>query len=724
MTRADKRLVTKIFDLCNGYKLTSILAVYASKKEDYDFIINQYKILKDIWKRLLDVIKTNYTQSIYEDVLQFKLADLPDELQPLQTVDIYNKILALKFSDVKTLGVKQTIELNNLSIELNPQEEIPYINIAKALYRDKQYEKALVYCDKIKTPESAPVWEILGDIYRETGDYGSAIEVYNKYLLLNENDTQGVEKLKQTYLEALENSTIKEGQAESEVLASALSYVAKKRPAKAFGEFIKLYKIKPDNKELIKNILSNLLVLKGYGVITDTLAAKIKPYINQDSEICYLYASALFSSQEHYSESIPLFKKLSEVMPKDSSVWFKLAFSMERVYQDKYLDEQIKYAKIALKLSENDTSLMAFLARLLYRKGKKEECQKCFKKMLKSNPKPEDIVMYSRFLMKEGKLTEGYDIYRCRFDTGIVAYPKLLTKEKRWNGKDDLSDATVIVHYEQGFGDSVMFSRYIPELSKIAKKIIFVVQKNLIPVFKSSGFDNYCEILSHEADVNPHIKLEDTNRSVMYSNGKGMDMIEHDYHIPLMDLPYLMKESPDKMYHSGGYLRVNPDKVNEFKEKYINKNNKYKIALAYHGTKDSILTYRDISVKHFLPLFKMDGVEFYSFQSDEYAKELQDLDKNIKIVDLGKVFKNFEDTACAMECMDLMLSTDNVVMNLGGALGVKTYALFNKYTESRWYTVDGYDLGWYKSVRPFHAKTFNDWENLILDVKSEIEKDL
>ena len=119
----------------------------------------------------------------------------------------------------------------------------------------------------------------------------------------------------------------------------------------------------------------------------------------------------------------------------------------------------------------------------------------------------------------------------------------------------------------------------------------------------------------------------------------------------------------------------------------------------------------------------MDNVEFYSFQSDEYAQELQELDKSVKITDLGKVFKNFEDTACAMDCMDLIISTDNVVMNLAGALGVRTYALFNKFTESRWYSVDGDDIGWYKSVKPFHAKTFNDWDNLLTEVKTEMEKE-
>ena len=100
---------------------------------------------------------------------------------------------------------------------------------------------------------------------------------------------------------------------------------------------------------------------------------------------------------------------------------------------------------------------------------------------------------------------------------------------------------------------------------------------------------------------------------------------------------------------------------------------------------------------------------------------MSELSKDITIYDLGKEFKNFEDTACAMTCMDLIISTDNVVMNLAGALGIKTYCLFNVFSESRWYKTEGNDVGWYKSVKPFRA--FNDWDNLMLEVKNQLVKD-
>lgn len=494
--------------------------------------------------------------------------------------------------------------------------------------------------------------------------------------------------------------------------------------ATAFDEFARLLKQDPDCYILQRSVANALLRLQGYDVIKKKFFPVLKSHTD-DIEALTIIANT-YMGLENFKQAA---KHYEEILKRDikgldrTNCYSRLSYLYERVYQDKNIDTQIEYTKKGLGLTNKDASIYAFLGRLYFRKGDIETADKCFKLMYKNNPTVEDEIKYARFLMKQGKITEGFDIMRKRFQTGQVKYPIALKDEKRWDGRADLSKSTIIVHYEQGFGDSVMFSRYIPELSKKAEKVIFVVQKNLIPLFKDSGFDNYCEILSHEADVNPNITLNNGNRSVMYSNGEGMSRIRHDYHVPVMDLPYVMKESSDKMKEAGGYLSVPQDKIEKFRKKYIKKNDKIKIGLAYHGTKDSIQTYRDIPPKKFLPIFRLKGVEFYSFQADEYAKQLKTLDKSIKVYDLAKHFKDFEDTACAMNCMDLIISTDNVVMNLAGALGLKAYGLFNVFSESRWYKTEGEDIGWYKSVKPFRAKTFNDWDNLIEDVRLAIKKD-
>lgn len=484
--------------------------------------------------------------------------------------------------------------------------------------------------------------------------------------------------------------------------------------AKIFAE---LYKNTP-TIEHAKHLSNCLLQLGKPEFIKKYFIKELKKHTD-DTEILKVVGTTYFGTKE-FAKAIPYYEKLITKIDDNYSLYYQLSFLYERVYQNNKLDKQIAYAKKALELAPKNNLVMSFLAKLYYRAGEKELAREHFERMMNNNPTPEEQVLYSRYFLKEGDLKTGYDLYKIRFKTSNVAYPKELTDKTRWDGKTDLSDKTVILHYEQGFGDSVMFIRYLPRLAKLAKKVILVVQKNLIPIFKSSGYDKYCEILSHEADINPNIKLADTNASIMYTSASGMSRIPHDYHIPMMDLPYLFDESPNKMFESDGYLEVDEEKVETFRKKYIKENDKIKVGLSFHGTVQSNSTYRDISVKEFLPLFEMEGVEFYSLQADKHAEELKRLPKHVKVHNLGQKFRNFEDTACAMKCMDLIISTDNVVMNLAGALGIKTFGIFNVYPESRWYKTEGDNIGWYKSVEPFKAKNYNEWEPVIEKIKDLI----
>ena len=95
---------------------------------------------------------------------------------------------------------------------------------------------------------------------------------------------------------------------------------------------------------------------------------------------------------------------------------------------------------------------------------------------------------------------------------------------------------------------------------------------------------------------------------------------------------------------------------------------------------------------------------------------------DVNLIRLGGTFKNWQDTACAMNCMDLMITTDNGVMNLAGALGVKTFGLFNTITEWRWFKTKGDDIAWYKSIKPFQCPTSKAWDIPMKDVLKEVEK--
>lgn len=82
--------------------------------------------------------------------------------------------------------------------------------------------------------------------------------------------------------------------------------------------------------------------------------------------------------------------------------------------------------------------------------------------------------------------------------------------------------------------------------------------------------------------------------------------------------------------------------------------------------------------------------------------------------------KDFYNTAVAVSSMDLIVTANNVLLNLAGALGKKTYALMNAYSEYRRYKLDGDDIGWYKTVKPFFAREMNGWRDIFNKVVNNI----
>ena len=190
----------------------------------------------------------------------------------------------------------------------------------------------------------------------------------------------------------------------------------------------------------------------------------------------------------------------------------------------------------------------------------------------------------------------------------------------------------------------------------------------------------------------------------------------------MMDLPIVCETQPDSIPFANGYLRVPKAKINAYRKEHINNNDKLKIGIAYEGTLASKETDRDIPLRFLYPLMQLPDVEVYSFQVDDLTHQMDRIPEDAQLIRLGKTFKNWEDTACAMMNMDLMVTTDNGVMNLAGALGVKTFGLFNTIVEWRWFKTTGNDIAWYKSIKPFQCPTSKAWEVPVLDVMTEIEK--
>ena len=183
-----------------------------------------------------------------------------------------------------------------------------------------------------------------------------------------------------------------------------------------------------------------------------------------------------------------------------------------------------------------------------------------------------------------------------------------------------------------------------------------------------------------------------------------------------MSIPQVLNLTPENISVGSNYIKVRQERVDYYK-KYFNIN-KLKIGIAFHGNKN-FNKYRNIPLKYFKNISELDNVELYILNKDIHDKELSIFSNN-NVHNIAKYFHNFEDTAAAIENCDIVVSSDNCIMNLAGALGKKTLGIFNWYSEWRWFDLTGEDVVWYTSVKPFVNKKMNDWENTINEVKEYI----
>ena len=494
--------------------------------------------------------------------------------------------------------------------------------------------------------------------------------------------------------------------ATNKYLNFAFQYAQTKTQDKKWAEAIEIYRDLMRYSGFPINVYKNIgLCMKSMG--NADLAIKfLKRFeeLSPDKEDVYVYlADITYTDIKDNLKAIEYYEKALINNRNNFSIYNMLGHLYSTHHQDKFKEKQIEYLTKAFELAPNNRIVVKNLAYVL---GKFDEVQKAdefYAKLMYLNPTHSDLHSYGAYLVKHKRFTEGFKFLQHRFqkeDLKNVAFPALFVnnKKKRWSMKVDIKDKHILVHFEQGFGDSIMFARFLDELKERCVKVSLVVQNGLIDLFKGSNLD-------------VDIYREDE-----------IDKIRYDYYIPMMDLPIVCETQPDTIPRAEGYLKVSKAKINAYKKKHINDNEKLKIGIAYEGTMASKETDRDIPLEFMYPLMQMPEVEVYSFQVDDFARQMDRIPEDCNLIRLGKTFKNWEDTACAMNCMDLMVTTDNGVMNLAGALGIKTFGLFNTITEWRWFQTQGKDIAWYKSIRPFQCPTSKAWDIPMKSVIEEIEK--
>lgn len=410
--------------------------------------------------------------------------------------------------------------------------------------------------------------------------------------------------------------------------------------------------------------------------------------INPERSYSYFIIGYIYSEYiNDFANALVYFKEYAEKEPQDAKVYVIIAHLYKRLDYYGYLEEQIQYFKKALTFMPDSKDVMKSLAYAYLGLEKSIEATKYFQKSFNLETSANDYFIYGTQQMKLGNFEEGWKYYEYRFvkEYGKTHYPSF--EKPKWDGQL-IADKTLLVQNEQGFGDSLQFSRYLQKVKPMCANVIFRVQDELKDLFKINA-----------------------QGIVIVAESTPISELSFDYHVPMMDLVRLMDKQLHDIPFAEGYIIADTNKTEQYRKDFFDNNN-LKIGIAWHGAENGNIL-RNILLEAFYPLTKIKDVKVYSFQKGVGSEQLVDLPSDIEIIDLGKTFKDFSDTAAAMANLDLFISSDNGVFNLAGAMGKKAFLLLNKPCNWRWF-FDEKSTRWYKNVKIFKKQSQNEsWESVI-----------
>lgn len=357
------------------------------------------------------------------------------------------------------------------------------------------------------------------------------------------------------------------------------------------------------------------------------------------------------------------------------------------------------YYEEVLKITTQLPEVYFNLAFVYIDLDRQEDAIKCLTKFIEMEPNDlEAHYFLGAAYFKTKNYEKGYPYFEHRISrthaiqTQQKLYSELFTKIPFWQG-EDLTNKTIYVYYEAGLGDTLMYYRYLKLLEQRCKKVYFKPQVSLLSLFAENKNDS---------------------KIVMRLNQRIAN--EADYQCPIMSLPYLLGlDNKQIFYASDKFLKAVPKKAQWYKDKFFN-NDKLKIGIKWQGN-TLIGGERAMTAESFSKIFEIPNSQIYSVQVMGGAEQIKVLQDKYNLIDLGPTFKDFSDTAGAMENLDIVICNDTSVAHLAGAMGKKCYVILPKYYDWRWH-MDISNCEWYDSIKLYRQRT--TWEEVISRIYEDI----
>ncbi|HVX10533.1 MAG TPA: tetratricopeptide repeat protein [Pirellulales bacterium] len=348
------------------------------------------------------------------------------------------------------------------------------------------------------------------------------------------------------------------------------------------------------------------------------------------------------------------------------------------------LDGALASCEQALRLRPNLASAHLSMGFVLSELGRRDEALACCARALElDSDMPDAHKNRSLVWLLEGRFTEGWDEYEWRWKCPEL--PERPFPQPRWDGAP-LEGRKILLHAEQGLGDTLHFVRYAPLVRERGGHVIVVCQRPLVSLLSR------CEGVE----------------SVV---AQGDALPAFDTHAPLLSLPRIFGTTLDNIPADVPYLCPLPELVERWHAELATTPG-FKVGIAWQGSRTHRRDRgRSIPLARFAPLAELAGVRLYSLQKNFGQEQIAQVGFGDRIVDLSPRLETFEDTAAVVQNLDLVISCDTSLVHLAGGLGRPVWTAVAVVPDWRW-LLDRDDTPWYPTMRLFRQARRGDWQEV------------
>jgi tetratricopeptide (TPR) repeat protein len=351
----------------------------------------------------------------------------------------------------------------------------------------------------------------------------------------------------------------------------------------------------------------------------------------------------------------------------------------------------------ALAHNPGDAGALNNKATILKTIGRLDEALETYRVALAANPNDADTQSnYAMTLLLAGDMENGFPAFEHRWRKKANAGKRPELPFPEWGG-EPLQGRSILIFAEQGLGDIVQFSRYLPLLKEQGADVGFLVSNRMHQVLRESF---------------PQIRL--------FNDVQQARTARFDVCCAMMSLPLHFRTRLDTIPVAMPYLKTSPERLAHWRDR-IGADG-FKVGICWQGNPFvAIDAGRSFALEAFAPLANLSGVRLISLQKNDGTEQLADCEFPVETLgddfDAGR--DAFVDTTAVMQSLDLVIAPDTSIAHVAGALGRPVWVALKHVPDWRW-MLGRDDSPWYPTLRLFRQTEAGNWQDVFMRIKAAL----